>query len=72
MSELTPAEIDAQEVAKAKLRALRRESETFFERRDAEILAADKTGLSLRDIGREIGMSPQGVSNVLKRVRGEQ
>ena len=71
MTEMTPEQITAQDEARNRLRKLRRESETWFERRDAEIVAADKTGLSLRDIGREVGMSAQGVLNILNRMKGE-
>lgn len=69
MSELTPEKIKAQDEAASKLRALRQESESYFERRDAAIMAADATGMSLRAIGSEIGMSPQGVSNILTRLK---
>jgi hypothetical protein len=71
MSEMTPDQIRAQTEAATALRKLRRESETYFERRDDAIEHADATGMSLRAIGSEIGMSPQGVSNILKRIKGE-
>ena len=68
MTELTPEKISAQDEARKRLRKLRQENETFFDRRDEEIKAAKELGMSLRDIGSEIGMSPQGVSNVLARL----
>ena len=51
------------------LRRLRTEGEDFLTRRDAEIRAAKADGLSLRDIGAEIGLSATGVQKIVNSTR---
>lgn len=63
MSEMTPELLEAQQAAKARLRSIHREGETFNERRVQEIVAASALGLSLRDIGFELRVSAQTVAN---------
>src|SRR5260221_14460453 len=62
---LTAKQIQAQERAAAKLRALRHEGEALIRRRDDAITAARSTGMSRREIGSNLGMSGQGILNIL-------
>lgn len=59
MIQYTPEQIEA----KKRLAAIRREGETFFERRMQEIYAAGATGLSDRAIAYELAVSPQTIGN---------
>jgi hypothetical protein len=65
--ELTPEQLKAQDDAKRELLMLRREGETYIARRDKAVYNAHKLGLSLRQIGFEVGLSAQGVANVVAR-----
>lgn len=67
MAELTPKQLADQDKVLGELRSLRREGETFIDRRDSAVYRAYLLGLSLRQIGRQIGLSPQGVNNVIAR-----
>lgn len=67
--ELTPEQYEAQQHVLNELRSLRREGEEFIRRRDRTVYKAHKLALSLRQIGTEVGLSAQGVSNVIERER---
>lgn len=51
----------------AELRRLRLDRENFNSRRDATVRHARSLGLSLRQIGSNIGLSAQGVKDILDR-----
>ena len=51
----------------SELRRLRLDRETFNSRRGATVRHAHSLGPSLREIGSNIGLSPQGVKNILDR-----
>lgn len=59
--DLTPDQIKAQHNSLAELRRLAEEGTTFYERRDDAIARARMTGLSLRQIGRAVGLTGSSV-----------
>lgn len=67
MAELTPKQLAEQNHVLNELLSLRREGETFISRRDRTIYKGYMLGLSLRQIGRQVGLSAQGVNNVVAR-----
>lgn len=73
MTELAPEILAAQVEQRAKLRGLSHEAENFanafYPRRDEAIAEAARLQMSLRDIGSCVGMTPQGVSNVIVRTK---
>jgi hypothetical protein len=60
---------DTYDEHRRKLRQLRSEGEAWFARRDQQIRLARTDGLSLRDIGTEIGLSATGVDKIVKESR---
>ncbi len=72
MTELTPEQVIAQDEALGSLKTIRREGESFFSRRNDAIIRADALGLSYREIAQAIGMSHQGVGNIIKQFRAAQ
>lgn len=66
--ELTPAQIDAQNESRRKLRVVREEGLSFDSRRDDIMAEARLNALSLRDIGKCVGLSPSSVKEHLDRM----
>lgn len=60
---------DTHEEHRRKLRQLRVEGEDWFTRRDQAIRLARTDGMSLRDIGGEIGLSATGVQKIVNETR---
>jgi phage terminase small subunit len=60
---------DTKEAYKSALRHLREEGRSWSKRRDTIIREASLAGLSLRDIGGEVGLSPTGVQKIVNATR---
>lgn len=65
--ELTPEMYKRQQDAIHHLEVIRSEGDTFFVRRDDAIRQARAANMSYRQIASYVGLSYQGVSDVLKR-----